>query len=117
MFTLTYAAVTFSIVSLSLRNPSSDLIAAIVGAIFSAMMVCLGLAAYFEWRVVKKAHEDDANRLLALEEHRSRSKSLPDITLAEIVKSEPDKLKKRLKAEAEKLLKESEPSAAAPPDI
>jgi len=62
-----------------------------------------------EYRAVRAEHKNDASRLLALEEHYSRFKSLPSITLAKIVDSKftPEDLKK--------LLKESEPSPTGSP--
>ncbi|MCJ7768462.1 hypothetical protein MUP79_08730 [Candidatus Bathyarchaeota archaeon] len=55
-------------------------------------------------RAVGVEHDNDVSRLLALEEHYSRFKSLPSITLAKLVDS------KFTPEDLEKFLKESEPT-------
>ena len=59
-----------------------------------------------EYRAVRAEHNNDASRLLALEEHYLRFKSLPSITLAKLVDSKftPEDLKK--------FLKENEPTGS-----
>jgi lipopolysaccharide export LptBFGC system permease protein LptF len=103
-------AVGLSVVGISWQYTKPPTEFAFVSTLF-LMVIVLGIyvAMRREYRAVRAEHKDDASRLLALEDHYSRFKSLPSITLAKIVDSKftPEDLKK--------LLKESEPSPTGSP--
>jgi hypothetical protein len=61
----------------------------ILGAAFAALSI--------DYRRAWKLHEDDGDRLLALEGYYSRDRSLPDLTLAKVINFTPRDLKKFLR--------------------
>jgi F0F1-type ATP synthase assembly protein I len=72
-------------------------IAGVITGILIAIMVVYLLFISCDYRKFSAEDDDDASRLLILEEHYSRFESLPHITLEKIMDFKPEDLKKYLK--------------------
>jgi hypothetical protein len=110
---LAAVAIVLAIASLSWRSAPLDIVTTLVIPYAMAAMVVLIIEEYIrEHRQNLKERNDDANKLLALEDHRAKYRKLPNtVTLAKICDA-----KYKLE-ELKKLLKESEPDGAAPPRL
>jgi hypothetical protein len=107
---LSLSALGAAIWSLAFRATPPNLVTSIIlpGALFACVIIICVLF-YRNYYRAKEEHEADANRLLALEDHYSRFKSLPTLILARIV--DPKFTPKDL----EKFLEDNEPSPVGSP--
>jgi hypothetical protein len=101
---LALIAVLISIVAVSWASSKpSTYVAFVFTGLLVAMIVVYFVFISRDYRKFSADDDDDASRLLILEEHYSRFESLPHMTLERIIDFKPEDLRK--------YLKENEPSA------